>query len=370
MLLNDGRGQLAGRTETVVGNELSSIDAADLDRDGHLDAVVTNRDTDALYILLGSDAADGRFLPPASVEVGERPEDVVAADVGEDDQRDVDLLVALGGDDRVQVLHNGGDARFATGDLVRTERRPVAVVAVDLNADRRADLVVANREAGTLSVMMNAGNGRFVPLAALPVGAGPADVVTADFNGDGRADLATADGTDGTMSLLLGTGSGRFRPAVRLPIGSGARSLAAADFDGDADADLVVCTGRGLQVLRNDVANGQLVFAHTESLDEAEPPALVVAAPMGGSPPRDVVTVHNLREGRPFIGVRMSAATSLVTPCPWDCGRVDGVVDDHDLQALLEQWGRFGSPCDLGAGPLGVGQEDYLELLEHFGACP
>lgn len=57
-------------------------------------------------------------------------------------------------------------------------------------------------------------------------------------------------------------------------------------------------------------------------------------------------------------------------PCPWDCGNDDGIVGIVDFLALLGEWTAVGTPCDLGLGAPGVGIEEFLDQLAHWGACP
>jgi hypothetical protein len=57
--------------------------------------------------------------------------------------------------------------------------------------------------------------------------------------------------------------------------------------------------------------------------------------------------------------------------CPWDCADVrDGAVGVTDFLALLSQWGQTATPCDFGAGGIGVDVGEFLEMLSRWGACP
>jgi hypothetical protein len=56
-------------------------------------------------------------------------------------------------------------------------------------------------------------------------------------------------------------------------------------------------------------------------------------------------------------------------PCPWDCQPdPDGIVNIPDFLAMLAQWGKVGTSCDLNGG--GVDVTDFLEFLGNFGPCP
>jgi hypothetical protein len=57
--------------------------------------------------------------------------------------------------------------------------------------------------------------------------------------------------------------------------------------------------------------------------------------------------------------------------CPWDCqGEPDGQVNISDFLAILAQWGEKGTSCDFGSGDVGVGINEFLDFLAHFGPCP
>ncbi len=58
----------------------------------------------------------------------------------------------------------------------------------------------------------------------------------------------------------------------------------------------------------------------------------------------------------------------LGDPCPLDCGcPPNGMVDIFDFIAVLIEWGRQGSPCDLDGDGIGIGE--FLAVLGSWGAC-
>ena len=63
--------------------------------------------------------------------------------------------------------------------------------------------------------------------------------------------------------------------------------------------------------------------------------------------------------------------TTAGVPCPWDCGGDNnGEVGIVDFLALLSQWTLVGTTCDFGLGDPGVGINEFLDLLGHWGPCP
>jgi hypothetical protein len=94
---------------------------------------------------------------------------------------------------------------------------------------------------------------------------------------------------------------------------------------------------------------------------DADTPPQAVSAWIGlfrsGSPP--TVAVETLGPG-----------PQQTVPCPWDCADANGTVDVVDFLGLLAQWGQPATTCDLGLGAPGVGIEEFLDLLGHWGPCP
>jgi hypothetical protein len=57
--------------------------------------------------------------------------------------------------------------------------------------------------------------------------------------------------------------------------------------------------------------------------------------------------------------------------CAWDCGDPpDGQITVVDFLALLGQWGQIGTSCDFGSGLPGVGINEFLDMMAHWGPCP
>jgi len=94
--------------------------------------------------------------------------------------------------------------------------------------------------------------------------------------------------------------------------------------------------------------------------------------PLGTGLPNVVVTSLAMDAGGELFaatyGRSVFSISTASSPCPWDCGDDNGVVDTIDFLALLGQWGQVGTSCD--ADGQGVGVTAFLELLGHWGPCP
>ncbi len=226
----------------------------------------------------------------------------------------------------------------------------------------------------------------------LAVGDGPVDLATGDLDLDlnGTPDIITANNGDGTVSVILNNGDGTFVPAVNLPVGALPRSLTQIDLEGDLDFDIAVVADDDLgnpvvQVLRNDLTAGQLIFAAAAELVTGTDPAFVITGDLDQDLDEDLITVNEglgapaaAGAGSPMppgpaVGSVNVSLNALVTPCPEDVTG-DGVVNVLDLIDLLLC---FGQPAVPGCSPEDINGDgtvnvlDLIELLLVFGTvCP
>ncbi len=102
---------------------------------------------------------------------------------------------------------------------VQVGDNPQELIAADFNRDGVVDLATANHDSGDVSVLLGVGDGTFRPELRVAVSPGdhPGRIAAADLNGDGRLDLAALDPTTGMVSILLGVGDGTFRRQGDVP---------------------------------------------------------------------------------------------------------------------------------------------------------
>lgn len=239
-----GRGVFKAATAITLpaGSGPGSIDAADLNKDGHPDLVVSNLGSNSLSVL--TNLGQGRFGDPLSFPVGAQPLGIAVADINADGRDDI--TVANAGTESVSLLLNttvvAPSGRFvaAPGSPLLTGAAPFSVAVADFNRDGKADLAAPNFSQNTVSVYLGTGGGRFQAAQLFGTGQNPRRLAVGDFNGDGRMDLATANDTSGDVSVLLGTGDGQFQAAQNLALGDRPSDIGVNDFNGDGKADLVV----------------------------------------------------------------------------------------------------------------------------------
>jgi len=199
-------------------NGPKGVVAADFDNDGRIDLAVANQgpvgnlnDSIAVILNLGG----GAFGPQISLQTGEGPYAICAADLNGDGAPD--LVAANRSGSTVTVLINDGSAAFTNTSSPTVGLIPTDVRAVDLDLDGDLDLVVSNILTTNVSVLMNSGDGNFLPKADYPVSDAGNTVFAADLNGDHYPDIAA--GSPFGVDLLMNGGDGIFHPAGQ--IGSG-----------------------------------------------------------------------------------------------------------------------------------------------------
>jgi hypothetical protein len=271
--------------------------AADLNRDGKLDVVLTPGSLNMASTRLVVGNGDGTFGSPADIPSTGQTDRVAFGDL--DGDGDVDAALS---DNSIIILTNNGSGAFGatpiatsgfvtdveiadlTGDgvpeIIGTPfggtdtlapilvlRRnamgtyaavpqgtnnagsgPRAIALVDLDKDGKLDAVTAN-SARTMAPFTNVvgvakgnGDGTFGPSTPFAAGTDAFDVATGDFNRDGNPDVATVSSNDGTLNVLLGNGTLTLGTATPSPIGTNAQWVVPGDLDGDGATDLVVST--------------------------------------------------------------------------------------------------------------------------------
>jgi FG-GAP-like repeat len=175
----------------ATGSNPTSIAVADFNGDKHLDLAVGSFTGENVTMLLGS--ATGSFTEGTALFVGQPLLSVAAADFDGDGK--IDLVTGTNGP--VFVFLGNGNGTFNTTEFgVPNNTSAVALLAVDINGDKKMDLLTVERDkfdsSATFTVNINSstvGNPRFVfPGVHYSPGYQPSAIGLADFNHDGKVD--------------------------------------------------------------------------------------------------------------------------------------------------------------------------------------
>ena len=184
-------------------------------------------------------------------DAGDAPGLLDAADLDGDGY--VDALVVDAGQSELRFLRGGPQLDFElAGALELTpnaDETPGGVRLCDLDGDGDLDVALATYKAGALSIFENDGSlpfgsagGGSVTYAA---GVQPIDLTISDLDGDGLVDAALADAGANQLVLLRGTGAptfdpGAFEPWAQIPLPARPLAMLAADLDADGAPELAV----------------------------------------------------------------------------------------------------------------------------------
>ncbi|WP_224240316.1 beta strand repeat-containing protein [Hyalangium gracile] len=281
-----GTGAVSARGVTVV----------DMNKDGKLDVLTANRSSNKVSLLLG-DGTGSFLLSPSSPTVGTSPSFIAAGDVDRDGNMDAVVTNNNTSTPSLSVLlgdGNGGLTKVAT-DLSNSAV-PRSVSLADFNGDGALDLLTSG---SAVYLRLNNGSGGFLASTAFTVGGTSQYAVVADFNQDGRPDVASANASSGsTVGVLLGNGAGGLvTPAKVQGLGGNGVALAAADFDRDGKVDLAVttsaATGYEVKVLkgRGDGTFEGTLLAALPFTSPSQTPDWLTVGDVDGDGRLDIVTV-------------------------------------------------------------------------------
>jgi hypothetical protein len=169
---------------------------------------------------------DSTFAPFTVYATGSstHPENVVLSDVNKDGA--LDILATDRTRDVVEVLLNKRDGTFlaASSYPMGSGSRPEGFAAADMDGDGYADMVTANFGTNTLGISRNNRDGTFAPVVLISTGSGsqPTDVALSDVNKDGKLDIVVTN-YNSTIGILinntvLATHSGAAFPPVQATI--------------------------------------------------------------------------------------------------------------------------------------------------------
>lgn len=248
ILLGDGQLEVEGNAHNhfiaqepvVVGTRTNAVATADINEDGHLDAIVCDYDEGSVKILTGNGA--GGLALQLSLSTGAQPQEVATGDFNSDGH--VDVAVAGGGSAHVSVYLGNGDGTFAPELQVFTNpdlgAAGTTVVAVaDFNNDGFDDFATrgGSPEGDVLVVQLwdPAGDplDNFVPGGTVPAaGLWVAGLKAADFNSDGRQDVVFTNAPiNDTVSVYFGDGTGNLGSRQDIAVGAGPNEVAVVDVN-------------------------------------------------------------------------------------------------------------------------------------------
>ncbi len=226
-----------------IGRGVSSMDAADMNGDGHIDLVIVDFRRQ-LLVLLGDGAL--RFSDVLKLD---KVRSKTTAQVGDFDGNgtpDIGFLPNGRRNGAVAVLFNDGFGNFERVAVVPTGRFAGPLLSGDVDGNGTLDMIVmAPRRPRGLMTLLNDGAGPERVSELRKVERRISSLAAADFNEDGRLDLLAQFKTKRQLPLvMIGIGAGEF--AAGTPASPNSERFSGAtvfDVDHDLHQDIVICDG-------------------------------------------------------------------------------------------------------------------------------
>jgi hypothetical protein len=356
------------KRDFATGTGPVSVAVGDLNRDGKLDLIVANFNSNNVSVLLNTTApgaAMSSFADKHDVATSEGPIYVTTGDLNGDGK--LDLAVANLVVNTVSVLLNtaapGAAApSFAPKQDFATGNSPVSVALGDLNSDDKLDLAVANFNFDNVSVLLNTtapggATSSFSEIQDFATGEGPSFVTMGDLNGDGRLDLAVANFFLNTVSVLLNTtarggNTASFTANREFATGTGPIFVTMGDVDSDGKLDLAVANfnSDNVSVLLNTTVPGAVApsFAAKQNFATGDAPLFLEVDDLNGDGKLDL-SVANLDSST--VSVLLNT-TELVASTPGFAAKQDFDTGPNPRSVAVGDLNRDGK-IDLAVANLG-----------------
>jgi Bacterial Ig-like domain (group 3)/FG-GAP-like repeat len=289
VLLNLGGGVLHAPASVEVGQFTNQVLATDFNRNGDLDlAVVTAGMSGYIYgdvnVLFGN--GSGSFTGNVSaLQQGDYP-GIGAMALGYFDGNGTPDIAAYGwGKQGIYQSYSLSNGSFSEGPLLDLANPPAYLCAGDFNHDGYSDLAVL--DGNEIDIYLNKHDGTYSGPVSYTVGLNPLYVLAGDLNKDGKLDLVTANHGSNDVSVLLGKGDGTFYAAKSYPAGDQPNVVTTGDFNRDGKVDLAV-GGNKVSILRG-IGNG--TFSAPVSYAAKYPVTYLAQADLNGKGIGDLLAV-------------------------------------------------------------------------------
>ena len=198
ILTNDGSGGFGLKTNFPTASFPLPVLAADINNDGKLDLLSLGQNNMGFpIVMIHTNNGSGVFGSNSVVNVSGSANWIATADVNGDGK--VDLLVTDRSLNKLIVWTNNGSGVFGSNNIYSVGTGPLQMDIGDINGDGKPDVVVASDSYcigsvqpcsdGTVTILTNNGSGTFHLSTTLTAGIVTGQVVPIDVNGDGKVDI-------------------------------------------------------------------------------------------------------------------------------------------------------------------------------------
>ncbi len=240
-LPGDGSGGFGTAIMTPLPNRPARLASADFDSDGVLD--LSSHLVDGREILVAFGDGRGGFGRLALVpDAGGSPAAAAPSDLDGDGAVDLVVTERIAVAGQVVLLRGDGLGGFSPAGTFPLDVAPSRLALADVTRDGRKDILVAGDTPLEAAVVTfaNAGGFAFEERSRTAIGRGASGLRPVDFDRDGHVDVVAAAQTSAILSLLRGNSTGGFTTLSLHVAGGTPASLLSADLDGDGSPDFAI----------------------------------------------------------------------------------------------------------------------------------
>jgi hypothetical protein len=237
--MNDGSGSYSGFSvyRILGGGRPSPNEGMDFNLDGHIDVAVGNSINDKLTVFLGD--GTGSFSSIQNYVADQGVRGVCIADVNGNGFMDVITTNRIASN--YSILLNNRDGTFASPMIFEGNGNgETGCATADVNGDGILDLFIAALGSNEMILLLGDGDGGFNFSSKVTVGVNPWMIATGDVNLDGLPDVVSANSGSSTLSVVFADVNGNLSAPVNYPTGSFPLAIDLGDIDGDGDLEVVV----------------------------------------------------------------------------------------------------------------------------------
>lgn len=287
VLMGNGDGTFANKVSYYIGSLSLAVIVSDVDGDGNLD-IISSKNVAFISVLLGN--GDGTFDSYVDYPVWSGITGIISTDL--DGDGDNDLVSSNYFFKSITILKNNGGDNFSGSDYSTGNGSPFSLYSSDINNDGYLDIVTPEYNLDSVSVIINNGDGTFKQVVNYLTGSSPSSVTVLEVNGDGNPDLVVTNSGSNSISLLINNGNGTFASKVDYQTGPVPFKVTSADFDGDGNQDLIV-TDSGVDSVSVLRGLGDGTFASRVNYQTGSGPYGVVSADVDGDGDLDIITANS-----------------------------------------------------------------------------
>jgi len=248
---NDGQGGFPTRNTNWIpstSNGIGGVATADFNGDGRYDAAVAG--AEPTYSNFGVDLFlnnNGQLGPAIFLPTGSSPYSIEAADVDRDGRPDLVMTFSLYNASTVGVMRNLGNNAFAPLVSYPTPNQTKQVLMADVNGDQWPDLLV--RTDAALQLRLNLAGTGFGAAQNFPTAQNSTKVQVGDLNGDGFVDLLVSSNGIDRLQVFQNVNNTSFTALPEIPLFGYGWDMAVGSLNGDALPDLVSVNLDGYSVV-------------------------------------------------------------------------------------------------------------------------